>query len=236
MKVRTGDGDDAISLALSNPFPADVVVVGDDASSTDRITVVGTGGPDAINLGLFRLPGNIDDTSPDPEDGAKAVRLSHATGTIDIVGYEAMTLDVASGGADTITVDRQISGLDRPLELTVLGGGGDDTLEVTSRGNVSQKVAIDNGTLTIGDNPGGSEVFLGRSDNVAIDQPRVVMEVIDFQPTGAPPLFINNTDSAPGFATVGAWSSVPGSLGDQIISAGGRFPRGHLDVPHHSGA
>ncbi|WP_145268375.1 retropepsin-like aspartic protease [Tautonia plasticadhaerens] len=175
LAVATGaEGDsggeaDAVALRLDPSLPTSLSVTG--ATGDDRITLLGTGQADTLDLQRLRNA-----------EGFKVVRASFAGQSLSFLDFEHLGIDVSQDGADTVRLDRYIAGLGRPLEVELIGGGaGVDALQVVGEGDVPQAVEVTDGVLRIYDDPRDArdEVFLGRSDNVAIQQPLVTVEVID---------------------------------------------------------
>jgi hypothetical protein len=183
-----GDGVDRASYALDALPPAAIIDAGDDLDGSaipgEGITLLGTAGDDPLQLDPARGP-----------DGWKYIRLTRGTRHLDFGRFESLRLDISQNGNDAVTVDRSIVGPNRPLAFTLVGGGtGDDSLTVTSPGMIPQKATITDGQVRFDDDLSGSNIYLGRSDNVAIDQPKVQIEVIRFvngQPVSMGPTAFN---------------------------------------------
>jgi hypothetical protein len=162
-----GTEADSVSIALNPRLPNRLTVSG--GAGTDQMQLSGTYSDDALSMDRERNA-----------EGFKIVRAEYSGKNFTINGFEQLTVDFSQDGNDSVTLDRYVSGLDRPMDLQLIGGGiGQDTLEVIGSGDVPQLVELDNGTLGIVDDVPGEQVFLGRSDNVAIQQPLVTVEVID---------------------------------------------------------
>jgi Ca2+-binding RTX toxin-like protein len=172
---QADDQDDALTLTLGG-LPATVDADLGSAQATDHLTLRGTAAADTLALIPRRNA-----------EGVKAIRIAHGGTTYTLAGPEALALDFSQGGADRVTLDRYLTGIERPLSVTVTGdGAGDDTLAVSSPGAVPQAVTVAGGSLRVDAAPGGQETYLGRSDNIAIDQPKVTVEVIEYDAFGNP--------------------------------------------------
>jgi len=168
-EITTGDMDDTLALALSAGLPAKIVVSTGPAVAGDVVTVFGTSGDDAIALSPGRLA-----------DGTKAVALSENGAVADIAVAGLLNIDLSQNGSDSLTVDRSITGYGHAVDLNVVGGGDKpDTMSVVAPGTVPQTLTLADGHVRADDAATGSELLLGRSDNIAIDQPKVTIEVID---------------------------------------------------------
>src|SRR5262249_47421800 len=145
-------------------------------STGDRLTVQGTPGDDTFTV--------------EPSwsaEGARVLELTHAATKLQVGDAESLTFDISGAGQDIVSLDRSVAGLDRPGACRVIGGGaGSDSLRINDAGNVPQAVDLTDGHVVVRDTPPTSEVFLGRSDNIAIDQPKVAVEVIDTDANGDP--------------------------------------------------
>ena len=173
-----GDPDlvnDVIKIVLENAMPARMSL--DAGPSTgDQLTIQGTTGDDTFSV----VPSWT-------TDGARVLDLTHAATTLQIGDAESLTFDISGAGQDHVSLDRYVAGIDRPGAFRVIGGGtGSDSLSITDVGNLRQTVALTNGHVVVRDTPPTSEVFLGRSDNIAIDQPKVAVEVIGTDANGDP--------------------------------------------------
>jgi Ca2+-binding RTX toxin-like protein len=159
--------DDSVRLVLGNAMPA-AISLDLGPSTGDALTIVGTSGDDTFAV------------SPSwSAEGARVLELTHATSTVQIGDAETLTFDLSGAGKDVLKLDRYVAGVDRPVAFRVIGGGaGSDSLRVSDGGNVPQTLDLSDGHVVVRDTPPTSEVFLGRSDNIAIDQPKVAVEVI----------------------------------------------------------
>ena len=173
-----GDPDlvnDAITIVLDNAMPAQMSL---DAgpSAGDQVTIQGTASDDTFSV--------------EPSwsaVGARVLELTHAATMLQIGNTESVTFDISGAGHDDVSLDRYVAGIDRPGAFRVIGGGaGTDSLSINDAGNVQQVVNLADGHVEVGDAPPTSEVFLGRSDNIAIDQPQVAVEVIGTDANGDP--------------------------------------------------
>ena len=139
------------------------------SSKTVLVTVFGTSGDDAIALNPGRLA-----------DGTKSVAVSENGAVANIAVVGLLNIDLSQDGSDSLTVDRSITGYGHEVDLNVVGGGDKpDTMSVVATGTVPQTLTLSDGHVRADDAATGSELFLGRSDNIAIDQPKVTIEVID---------------------------------------------------------
>jgi hypothetical protein len=176
LSIALGDRDDVASVSL-NALPARAILdAGDntaDASPTyDTVTILGTASPDQIAIDPVRA-----------SDGWKFARITRDGRVFDFGRFEIATIDISQDGPDSLVVDRSINGPNRPVELRVIGGGlGDDTLSVTAPGIIPQLVSLTDGRVRSEEVSGRSSLLLGRSDNIAIDQPKVQIELIRRDP------------------------------------------------------
>jgi hypothetical protein len=171
LEITTGDQDDTLNLFLTSGLPQTMTISTGPAVSGDSVAVFGTTGDDAIGLAPGRLA-----------DGTKAVLLTEGSGAATIAVVGTLTVDLSQNGNDSISVDRAITGYGHEVNLNIVGGGNQpDTLSVVSPGTVPQTMTLTDGQIRADNAQTGSELFLGRSDNIAIDQPKVTIEVIDSQ-------------------------------------------------------
>ncbi len=177
LSILTDDRDDQLTVGLSDDLPANTrVVMGDQSSTGDRMTIVGTTSDDSIRV----------DPRRDVE-GFKGLRVERAGKVVQLAAVEHLTIDLSGAGVDTLSIDRYATGTDRPGGIDLIGGGtGSDRLDVTVASDFTQEVELTEGAIQINDFQQGSQILLGPSDNVALDQPKVAVEVIEYDANGAP--------------------------------------------------
>lgn len=181
LNLLLGDDDDKADVQLAALPATTLIDAGDnpvDASQTiDQITIRGTSGADNLVIDTTRSP-----------DGWKFARaIFGGNKQFDFGRFETVTLDMSQNGPDEISVNRSITGPNRPVAITLIGGGtGGDSLVVRAPGEIAQQVLVTETAVTFEDAPGGTNVFLGRSDNIAIDQPKAQIEVIRYDQFGEP--------------------------------------------------
>ncbi len=200
--------DDSIRLVLENTMPA-AISIDAGPSTGDSLTIQGTPGDDSFSAVPSWSSG-----------GARIVELSHASTTVQIGDVEHLTFDIAQAGQDLVQLDRYVAGLDRPGAFQILGGGaGSDSLQITGEGNLPQTVNLSDGLVSIRDTPPTQELLLGRSDNIAIDQPRVTLDVIQYDANGDPQSLIPYEDEGRYFTTVLLDTGATGILAAQELSS-----------------
>lgn len=109
LDIGFGPADQNVLVELSG-LPASVTLDTRGPSASDSVTVNGTAGIDALAL--------------------SGTTLTDGTTTIDLSGVENLTLDISSGGADTISVDQDFTGSAR--SVVVKGDLSDDTVSLQS--------------------------------------------------------------------------------------------------------
>ncbi len=173
IEITTGNEEDAGTESDAVTFfdvpGLDKSVTLNGGNGTDQLFIDGTSGNDNISLSRLRRL-----------DGLKVVVVEHSGAPFQFQSLEVITIDLSEDGTDTVFVDRHISGIDRPLSLNLIGGGqGSDDLLVENDGEISQDIRVTPSNLQFEDVIETDHLFLGRSDNVAIDQPKVAVEVIE---------------------------------------------------------
>ncbi|MFO0889085.1 MAG: cohesin domain-containing protein [Isosphaeraceae bacterium] len=171
--IVTLDGDDTMSLVLDPALPGPIAIDLGPATTTNAMTLLGTAGNDAVALAPLLT-----------SDGSKVIDVTSGglKATLKLRG--TLSVDLSQPGQDSLTVDRGISNYGRMTGLNVIGGGAGDTLHVTAPGSNPQTFVLSDGQVQLQSAGGGSEIVLGRSDNIAIDQPKVTVEVIHLDAQG----------------------------------------------------
>jgi hypothetical protein len=179
--ISTDDKNDTIRLALGVGMPAAISVNVDPPPaadgtvtippySPDQLTIVGPNGADTLALTPQLAP-----------DGTKDIVLTDALirSHIALEHMSSLTIDLsASSGQHSVTVDRSVTRPEAPIALKVIGGpAGGDSLTVTAPGTIPQTFTLTGGSIKTSDARTGKELVLGPSDNIAIDQPQVAIDL-----------------------------------------------------------
>ena len=120
LDIGFGPADQNVLVELSG-LPADVSLDTRGPSASDKVTINGTAGNDALTL--------------------SGETLTNGTTTLNIAGVEELTLEISSGGADTISVEQDFTGSARTI--IVSGDSADDSVSLQST-NKPQQVNIFN--------------------------------------------------------------------------------------------
>src|SRR5262249_6562151 len=90
-------------------------------------------------------------------------------------------------GTHRVQIDRSITRPESPIAVDVIGkSSGGDSLVVSSPGTIPQKFTLTDGLVTTDEARTGKEIVLGPSDNIAIDQPQVAIELLTKDSDGNP--------------------------------------------------
>ncbi|MDA0920612.1 MAG: beta-propeller fold lactonase family protein, partial [Planctomycetota bacterium] len=125
LDVDFGPADQNVLVELSG-LPAEVSLDTRGPSASDKVTINGTAGNDALTL--------------------SGETLTDGTTTLNLAGIEELTLEISSGGADTISVDQNFTGSARTV--IVSGDSADDLVSLQST-TKPQQVNIFNGNAYI---------------------------------------------------------------------------------------
>ena len=109
LDIGFGPADQNVVVELSG-LPANVSLDTRGPSTSDKVTINGTPGNDALTL--------------------SGETLTNGTTTLTLAGVEELTLEISSGGADTISVDQDFTGSARTI--IVSGDTADDTVSLQS--------------------------------------------------------------------------------------------------------
>jgi 6-phosphogluconolactonase (cycloisomerase 2 family) len=125
LDVSFGPADQNVLVELSG-LPAEVSLDTRGPSASDKVTINGTAGNDALIL--------------------SGETLTNGTTTLSLAGIEQLTLEISSGGADAISVDQNFTGSARTV--IVSGDSADDLVSLQST-TKPQQVNIFNGNAYI---------------------------------------------------------------------------------------
>ena len=109
LDVGFGPADQNVLVEL-NGLPALVSLDTSEPTASDSVTIQGTSGDDTLTL--------------------VGTTLSNGTTTVDLSGVENLTLDISSGGADSISVDQTFTSSARSIVVT--GDSSDDAVSLQS--------------------------------------------------------------------------------------------------------
>ncbi len=115
LDVGFGPADQNVLVEL-NGLPASVSLDTRGPSASDSVTINGSAGNDALTL--------------------SGTTLTNGTTTLDLSGVENLTLDISSGGADTVSVDQNFSGSARSIMVT--GDSPNDLVSLQSTAKQQQ--------------------------------------------------------------------------------------------------
>ncbi len=190
VSISTDDGNDTIRLALGVGMPASISVNVDPPGDADGIVTIPPYSPDHLTI---VGPSGADTLALTPQlapDGTKDIVLADAliASNVALQHMSSLTIDLsASSGQHSVTVDRSITRPDAPIALNVVGGpAGSDSVTVTAPGTIPQSFALTDGSITTSYVRTGKEIMLGPSDNIAIDQPVVAMDLQTTDSSGNP--------------------------------------------------
>jgi hypothetical protein len=162
--------DDTVSVQTGGLPQSVIVNLGPDTDSgLDAGTILGTTGNDEWSV-----------VSRRGSDGARGMLISTGAGTVLFSAGERMTFNLSQDGIDELSIDRAVKGASNSLEVFVMGGGaGEDRLNVVADGNFAQRFLVEEGRVTVQEAGDQLTTFLGPSDNIAIQQPVVTIELIE---------------------------------------------------------
>lgn len=109
LDVGFGPSDQNVLVELDG-LPASVSLDTRGPSASDSVTISGTTGDDTLTL--------------------SGTTLSSGTTSVDLAGVEDLTLDISSGGADSISIDQDFTGSARSVMVT--GDLADDAVSLQS--------------------------------------------------------------------------------------------------------
>lgn len=115
LEIGFGPSDQNVLVDLTG-LPALVSLDTRGPSASDSVTISGTAGDDALTLS-----GTV---------------LSNGTTDLDLAGVENLTIDLSSGGSDSISADQDFTGSAR--SITVTGDLSDDTVSLQSTAKPQQ--------------------------------------------------------------------------------------------------
>jgi hypothetical protein len=162
--------DDTVSVQTGGLPQSVIVNLGPDTDSgLDAGTILGTTGNDEWSV-----------VSRRGSDGARGMLISTGAGTVLFSAGERMSFNLSQDGIDELSIDRAVKGASNSLEVFVMGGGaGEDRLNVVADGNFAQRFLVEDGRVTVQEAEDQLTTFLGPSDNIAIQQPVVTIELIE---------------------------------------------------------
>lgn len=109
LDIGLGPADQNVLVEL-NGLPAEVSLDTRGPSASDKVTINGTAGNDALTL--------------------SGETITNGTTTLNLAGVEELTLEISSGGADTISVGQDFTGSARTI--IVSGDSADDSVLLQS--------------------------------------------------------------------------------------------------------